>query len=132
MMKSAYLKFLEHLLIYSAILGAVAIILYVFLPKHFITPVLPFLFFFFAAITLISNYILLRSLKSKLSRFINTFLIMTIVKLILYVGIMIIYVLLNRSDAVPFMITFFILYLFYTIFEVVKMISLTRSQTQEK
>lgn len=131
-MKSGYLKFLQHLLIYSAILGAIAIIFYLFLPKHFITPVLPFLFFFFTAITLISYYILLRSLKSKLSRFVNTFLLSTIFKLFLYIGIMILYVLLNRSDAVPFMITFFILYLFYTIFEVVKMIPLTRSQTQEK
>jgi len=131
MMKSAYLKFLQHLLIYSAILGAIAIILYLILPE-LITPVLPFLFLFFVAITLVSYYILLRSLKSKLSRFINTFLISTIVKLILYIGIMIVYVILNRSDAVRFMITFFILYLFYTIFEVVKMISLTRSQNQEK
>jgi len=131
-MKSEYLKFLQHLLIYSAILGAVAIVLYLFLPKHFITPALPFLFFFFTGITLISYYILIRSLKSKLSRFVNTFLISTIVKLIIYIGIMIIYVLLNRSDAIPFMITFFILYLLYTVFEVVKMINLTRSQTQEK
>jgi len=130
-MKSAYLKFLQHLLIYSAILGAIAIILYLILPE-LITPVLPFLFLFFVAITLVSYYILLRSLKSKLSRFINTFLISTIVKLILYIGIMIVYVILNRSDAVRFMITFLILYLFYTIFEVVKMISLTRSQNQEK
>jgi len=131
-MKSLNLKFLQHLLIYSAILGTIAIILYLLLPKEFITPALPFLFVFFAAITLISFLILLRSLNSKLSRFIHTFLITTIVKLILYIGMMILYVLLNPPDAVPFMITFFILYLLYTVFEVVKMIPLTKNQAREK
>ncbi len=131
-MKSIYSKFLQHLLIYSAILGVIAIILYYLLPKGFITPVLPFLFVFFLAVSLISFFILIRSLNAKLSRFINTFLITTVAKLILYIGIMILYVLLNPNDAVPFMITFFILYLLYTVFELVKMIPLTKNQTQLK
>ncbi len=131
-MKSVYLSFLRNILIYSAVLGAIAIVLYFFLPKPAITPVLPFLFFFFTAITLISYYVLLSSIKAKMSRFVNTFLLLTIVKLIIYIGIMIIYVLMNRADAVPFMISFFILYLFYTVFEVVHMIGLTRRLGEEK
>jgi hypothetical protein len=131
-MKSTYITFLRNILIFSAILGAVAIILYFFLPRQMITPVLPYLFFFFTAISLISYYILLGSLNAKMSRFVNAFLLSTIVKLIIYIGVMIIYVLMNRLDAVPFMIAFFILYLLYTVFEVVHMIALTRNHGQAK
>jgi len=131
-MQSAYIKFLRNILVYSAVLGAIAIVLYFFLPKQVITPVLPYLFFFFTSLTLISYYVLLGSIKAKMSRFVNTFLISTIVKLIIYISVMIIYVLMNRPDAVPFMIAFFILYLFYTVFEVIHMIGLTRQQGEEK
>jgi len=129
-MKSGYIKFLQNLLIYSAILGGLAFLFYLFVPKKFITPVLPFLFFFFIAMTLISYYILLRTLKMRLNRFVNTFLLSTVLKLLVFIGIMITYVLLNRFDAIPFMISFFILYLCYTIFEVVSLIRLTKNQGQ--
>jgi hypothetical protein len=131
-MKSPYITFLRNILIFSAILGAIAIVLYFFLPKSMITPVLPFLFFFFTALTLVSYYILIGSLNARMSRFVNTFLLSTVARLILYIGVMILYVLMNRSDAVPFMIAFFILYLCYTVFEVVNLIALTRSRSKEK
>ena len=41
------------------------------------------------------------------------------IKLFLYLIIMVTYALLNRKDAVPFLISFFILYLLYTVFETI-------------
>ena len=130
-MTSKYITFLKGLLLFSFILGAIATGLYFIIPKIAFSPALPFLFFFFMATSLLSYFLMLRSLNSKFSKFVNTFLLLTTVKLLLYVSVLIIYVFINRADAVGFMLNFFILYLCYTIFEVVYIIRYTGSQPKD-
>ena len=125
-MNSAYIKYLRHLLIYSAILGAIAILLGFIFPKTYMSPALPFLFVFFIATSLLSFYYLLQSASKRFIKFVNTFLLTIIIKLFLYAGVMIAYAFLNRRDAIPFMLGFFILYLCYTIFEAVSIIKYTQ------
>jgi hypothetical protein len=121
--KSVYLTLLKRLLIFSLILGSIAVVLFFLLPSKFITPMLPFLFPFFIAVTLISSYILIRSLQKKFIKYLNVYLLTTVVRLFLYVGVMVTYILLNKPDLFPFSISFFILYLCYTVFEVVWLVS---------
>ncbi len=121
-MKSRYLRFLKKLLVFSLILGFLTGTVTYFLPKSYLTPALPFLFFFFIAVTLISYHFLLQSIEKKLIKFTNTYLLTTFIKLLLYIVVMIGYVFFNRSDAIPFMLWFFFLYLCYTIFEVVMVV----------
>jgi hypothetical protein len=125
-MNSAYIKYLKHLLLFSTIVGLFAFTLKFFLPKHYLTPALPFLFVFFFASSLLSFFYLLQSTHKRFIKFVNTFLAIILIKLFLYVGVMIAYVFMNRSDAVPFMLSFFILYLCYTIFESVSIIKYTQ------
>jgi uncharacterized membrane protein YoaK (UPF0700 family) len=108
------------------ILGGLVGITAIFIPKEYLSPTLPFLFFFFIAVTLLSYFFLLRTMKKKINRFINTYLLVTFLKLMVYILVMITYVFTNRSDAIPFMLGFFILYLCYTIFEVVLIVGKTR------
>jgi hypothetical protein len=56
----------------------------------------------------------------------------TAIKLFLFITVMIIYSFLNRKDAVAFLLNFFILYLVYTVFEVVQIISLSKSSSAVK
>jgi len=125
-MKSIYLKFLKHLLIFSGILMVIALSLSFVLPNKFFSPSLPFLFPFFIATSLISFYFLVRTFTARFMKFINTFLLSIIIKLLLYVGIMVIYVFIYRWDAIPFLLGFFILYLCYTVFETVCIIKNSR------
>ncbi|MCX6304844.1 MAG: hypothetical protein NT040_07740 [Bacteroidetes bacterium] len=125
-MNSAYINYLRHLLIYSAILGAIAILLGFIFPKTYLSPALPFLFVFFIATSLLSFYYLLQSATKRFIKFVNTFLLTIIIKLFLYAGVMIAYAFMNRRDAIPFMLGFFILYLCYTIFEAVSIIKYTQ------
>ena len=122
---SFYIKYLRNLLIFSVIIGIIALSLAFILPKSYLSPALPFLFFFFIATSLISFYFLQRSFHKRFIRFVNTFLLTIITKLFLYIGVIIVYVFINRKDAVDFMLGFFILYLCYTIFEVVCIIKNT-------
>ena len=46
--------------------------------------------------------ILGKSLRSKFSRFVSVFMLVTAIKLLLYIAVMLLYVFINRKDAVPF------------------------------
>jgi len=126
-MTSAYISFLKHIMIFSMILGLIAALLYFILPPKFITPALLYLFLFFIGVTLTGYYFLINSVRKKFIKFLNAYLLSTIIKLLLYIAVMVVYILINRQDALPFGITFFLLYLCYTIFEITSLISYSKS-----
>lgn len=64
-------------------------------------------------------WLFLRAQDKKLSSFANFFMIATFTKLLFYLAVILIYVFYNRADAVPFIITFFIYYAFFTAYEVI-------------
>jgi len=111
--------FLRNLLVFSVILYLLSLLITRFLPSGWVTPALPWLFVFFFLATLVLRYLLGSIQANRMSRFVNFYLVMTTVKLLVYFSVMIAYAFLNRSDAIPFIITFFILYVCYTLFEVV-------------
>jgi hypothetical protein len=124
---SEYLTFLRRVLVFSLFLGFLAVGTSLLAPAKYITPALPWLFVFFLAVTLAGYYFLLRSARVKFIRFVNTYLLVTVVKLFLFVGVIFIYLLNNRQDAAAFAISFFILYFCYMIFEVVNLVSFFKS-----
>ncbi len=111
---------------FSAALGALALIASMILPGEFVSPALPALIPFFMSVTILSFHFLQKALNRKFIRFVNTFLLSIILKLFLYMIIMVAYALLYRSDAVPFLLSFFVFYLLYTVFESVYIIKFSR------
>jgi hypothetical protein len=130
-MKYKYIDFLKRLFIYTFLLAVVGFMAAYFFPQKYITPTLPYLFFFFFSVTLIVHLILLNVSQKKTSGFINFFMLLTFGKLLFFLTIILVYALLNRSDAVRFIISFFILYVFYTAFEVVLSLSHTTTKKDE-
>jgi hypothetical protein len=130
-MKSAYINYLRRLLIFSAMVGSVTLLCSFLLPNTYISPALPFLIVFFIATSLLSFYYLLQSTEKRFIKFVNTFLLTILIKLFGYAGVMIAYVFMNRRDAIPFMLGFFILYLCYTIFESTSIITYTQPSNRE-
>ena len=130
-MKPAFITFIKQLLFFSAILGSVALVFVFILPKTYISPAFPFLICFFIATSLLSFYYLLKQADKRFIKFVNAFLLTIIIKLALYIGVMVVYALNNRRDAVPFMLAFFILYLCYTIFEAVCIIKNTQPSSNK-
>lgn len=128
-MKSDYIKFLKQILIFSLPVGLAAAVIALVAPARWISPTLPFLIFFFISITLLSYYFLLKAIDQRFLRFVNTYLLITLIKLVIYVAVMVIYLLLNLSDALPFIFSFLTLYLIYTVFEVVKIVGKTKKPT---
>lgn len=127
---SPYIGFLKKTLVFSLILGLITFVLGFLVPKNFITPALPFLFIFFIAITLTGYYLLIKSAKRQFIKFLNSYLLITTVKLLLLIGILVSYIMLNKKDAAPFGISFFILYVIYSVYEVVSLVGYSRSLKQ--
>ncbi|MEI6883640.1 MAG: hypothetical protein WCO02_04085 [Bacteroidota bacterium] len=125
-MKSAVSSYAKSLLIVTISAGILALALYYLLPAAWFSPALPVLFAFFYSCSLISFMILSNSIQKKFSRFTSMFMLTTAGKLFLFIAIMIIYSFLNKKDAVPFLLNFFVLYLIFTIFEVTQVVGLTK------
>ncbi|MCX6283855.1 MAG: hypothetical protein NTW31_06455 [Bacteroidetes bacterium] len=125
-MKSVVISYAKRLLIVTLATGVLALGLFFILPSPWFTPSLPFLFAFYYATSLLSFMILNRSLQKRFNMFVSVFMLTTALKLFLFITIMIIYAFLNRKDAIPFLLNFFILYVVYTVFEVTQIIGLTQ------
>jgi hypothetical protein len=122
-MKKIFLSFLKRIVILSAIIEVAAIVLYLLLPVKFFSPVTPFLVLFFFVINTGIYYLMLKMTDNKFSRFINMFMILTFAKLFVYIIIIVVYSLLNKADAFPFVVAFFILYIIYTVFEIMSFLN---------
>lgn len=129
-MKSLYIIFLKKLLIFTILIAIAGTIASQFLSSNFITPTLPFLYVFFFAATLVVHYLLLKISEKRPPGFINFFMLVTFGKLIFFLTIILIYALLNRDDAVQFIVVFFILYVCFTAFEVILTLSHSKKKTE--
>lgn len=126
-MKLNYLAFIKRLFIFTLILAVAVTGITYLLPASYITPTLPYLFVFFFSATLLVHYVLLQVAMKKVSSFVNYFMLLTFGKLIFFLSIVMAYALLRREDAAQFIIAFFVLYLFFTIFEVTQSLSLSKA-----
>jgi hypothetical protein len=80
--------------------------------------VYPFLAFFVAGVTLLVHIIMVRAVKERPQKFVNLFMLANTAKLFGYLTIMVIFALLKKDLAVPFVLSFFCLYIIYTFYDV--------------
>jgi len=125
-MRKKYLQFVIRLTILSLILGLLAFILSRFLPGGMISPALPYLFILFYVITALVHYILLRISALNPMKFVSYFMLATFLKLVNYLIVVVVYAFYVKEGILPFILSFFILYIFYTVFEVVTILAQTK------
>lgn len=124
-MKTNIRRFQTQLLYLSIVLGVIVSLLMLFSQKN-ITPTLPFLLIFHIAATLLSYLFISNRVTKGHNKFINAYLSNTTVKLLLYLVILMVYSLNYISDAVNFIMSFFVLYIIFTIFEVYHLVILNK------
>jgi hypothetical protein len=111
-------KLIKPLIFITVPLLVLAIALRYILPVKFYSPALPFLVIFVFSSQLILLKILFGSVDSKFNRFVNRFMAASFIKLLIYLVVILVYSSLYRSDALPFAVSFVILYMVYTVFEI--------------
>jgi phosphotransferase system glucose/maltose/N-acetylglucosamine-specific IIC component len=103
-------------------------VLFLTILKSFYLPVLPFtVLFFYLATNLVHFYLLGVAGKSG-SRFTSKYMAVSFIKMFVYLAIAIVYVVLDRENAKPFIAGFLILYIIYTSFEVVEFLKVVRQK----
>ena len=120
--KSTIVRFIRTLVTTSLLLGVAGLLIYAYAPDKYYTPTFPFLLVFFLLATLIIFHYMYKAVEKRPMRFVNIFMLTTMLKLLAYMAVMVTYALLNREDARAFVITFFILYVIFTSVEVIALL----------
>jgi len=116
-------KYFTWLAVFSLTVFIAGVFVFYYPLSEYYLPVYLLVLLFFVVITGGMHFILLSASNKNPSKFNNYFLIATTVKLIIYMIFIMVYLYLNRKNAIPFLLVFFITYLLYTTFE---SISITR------
>ena len=111
-------KFSFRIIVFSVIIAALAL-LFQWLWPNLATPAMPFIVLFCFAMTLFTMYIVLRSDDGQDGRkFVSSYMISRTVKLLSCLLFLLLYMFLNREDALRFGIAFMVIYFLYAIFEI--------------
>ncbi len=99
-------------------LGLISVVVYYGIPALPISPAFPYILIFLFLSTLIIFLSLEKSMNKRNSQFANAVMLVNFGKLLFYGIIIFAYAYINRSDAVSFILTFFVYYFAFTVFEV--------------
>jgi hypothetical protein len=131
-LKKYYRSFVNKVLIVTVAISALYTLALLFLPSKYISPAIPGIIIFFLVLTLSLFYYQLMASINRVSKFVNVFLMATGLKLLVFLVIIVTYVFLNKSDAVNFISSFFIIYLIFTILEISQILKVQKSLNPDK
>ncbi len=129
MISSEIQIFLKKALLFCLVLAGISLVLFSTLLKDYYLKIFPVQFAVISLVTLLSHLRLMNSVRMNVMRFNTTFLAIMSIKLFLYIIFILVCLLIDRSRAIDFVITFLILYVFFTIFEVIEISNFLRKNT---
>jgi len=121
-------KFVFREIVFAAILGAIACVLFQTILKEFYLPVFWILFAVIFFLTAFFHFSILQAGNKELSKFSSKFMMFAGFKMIIYLFIIVFYAFSFPENAKIFLISFFILYLFFTFFEVILVVGYFRKK----
>jgi|GEM_PF-702303 len=120
MIITARRKFLKKVLVLCLLIACVSLILFQSLLKGYYLKIFPLQFAVVSLVTVVSHLRLMTSVEQNPRRFSTTFLSVMSAKLFIYLFFILICLLIDRSNAINFVATFLLLYVTFTIFEVIE------------
>jgi len=129
-MKELLNRFIRNLIYFTAVLGVLSLAVSYFTPA-FITKFWPFLLLLFAGITLTLVSLLINASEKKFSRFTNTFMIASVLKILILLIIIGGYSFRFQNDAIRFSVTLLVFYILYLLFEIFWLMKLQNSDKKE-
>ncbi len=112
-------KFSFRIIVFSVIVAGLAL-LFQWIWPQLATPALPFIVLFFFVMTLLTMYIVLRGNTGRDGRkFVSSYMLSRTVKLLSCLLFLLLYMFLNREDAIRFAIAFMVIYFLYAVFEII-------------
>ncbi|OYT17382.1 MAG: hypothetical protein B7C24_02770 [Bacteroidetes bacterium 4572_77] len=127
-MQTVLKSFFIKITIFTLVVSSFQFLLYSFYSAKYYTTAWPFLIMFFFVFTAFMHYRLLKATQGRPQKFIFSFMMFTTVKILLYLGLILIYVLLNRADAAAFILAFLLNYFLFTIFEIISVLKFLKTE----
>jgi hypothetical protein len=121
--------FLKSALLFCLTLIIVSTLLFTTILKAFYLTMFPVQFAVIGLVTILSHIRLMNAMAYNVRRFNTTFLGLMSVKLFLYLIFILVCLLIDRSKAINFVVSFLVLYVLFTIFEVNKISKFLRKST---
>lgn len=121
-MVDRFKNFTRGFTIFSVVILLISLAIYLWVPLLQITPAYPYVVLFFYGVTIIIFRVLDKTRKTNISKFANTYMLVNFGKLIVFSIIVFVYAYLNRQDAVSFIISFFVYYLLFSVYEIVSLL----------
>jgi len=117
-MENSFLKFIKGLTYYTLIILGVGAILFLTVFKSYFLIILPFVLLFYYISTLILHKFMLKISQKDISRFSFKFMMLSLIKMFVYIIFGVLYIVIDEENAVIFLIVYLILYVAYAVYEV--------------
>ncbi len=117
-MENGFTKFIKGLTTYTLIILGVGLVLFLTVFKSYFLPVLPFVLLFYYVSTLILHKFMLQISQKDISRFSFKFMMLSLIKMFIYIIFGVLYIIFDEENAVMFLIVYLILYVAYAVYEV--------------
>jgi len=117
-METTFKKLAIQFTSFVVLLMAATLLFEYLVPSLRVTMHWPVILLVMYLITLGILYLLVNSLKSRMMKFVNTYLLVSFSKMMLFAVVLFVYAWLNPDDAVSFILTFLVYYLAFLIYEV--------------
>ena len=121
-MSDAFRKFVHKICLFTAAISIISVILFSTVLKMVYLTVFPFQLLLIAVVTTLGHFWVIRSADQNPMKFTTAFMASVTLKLLVYLFFMLIYLLIDHSEVISFILTFIALYIAFTIFEVIQVL----------
>jgi len=118
-----------RLLALTAFTEVVALGWWIAMPQQWVSPVLPVLPVFFMSVTFLIHKGFVGAINLRPQQFVTRFMLITTIKLLSFLALLLVYALMFKDDAIQFLLSFFVIYLIYSAFEVVAVMKLNKKNS---
>lgn len=125
-------SFMIRLLALTAFMEIIALGWWFAMPPQWVSPVLPVLPVFFMSVTFLIHKGFVGAVSLRPQQFVTRFMLITTIKLLSFMALLLVYALLFKDDAIQFLLSFFVLYLVFSAFEVVAVMNLNKRNSTEE
>lgn len=118
-------RFVKKNILLTAIFAVLGWGIFSFLLNEFYFNIFPFLLLFYCLLSILIQYMLYKIAKMDIGKFSARFMAITMLKLFVLLILALVYILLNKENAIQFIVVFFIFYVGYTVLEIQDIMKIT-------
>lgn len=117
-MENTFSKFFKGLTSFSLIILGLGTLLFLTLFKQYFLNIFPFVILFYYGSTLLLHRYMLKITRNDVSRFSFKFMMLSFLKMFIYIIFGVLYIVFDEENAVNFLFVYLILYVAYAVYEV--------------